>query len=157
MEMFQFTATVDVSPYLCMEEALKFRRETCGGEEKIMRYCQELARQGGKHAAVVLGTEVMWNDEGTCFANVRLPLEIGDGKNQIKESEGFVAVSWMMKTLDKEFNTFINIYIHAGSLWARISGQIYLELGDLFWGANVLKSVCQRMSDGEHLEITPRL
>ena len=122
-----------------------------------MKYCQELARQGGKHAAVVLGTEVMRNDEGTCFANVRLPLQIGDGKDQIKKSEGFLAVAWMKNTLVKEFNTFIMIYIHAGALWARISGQIYLELGDLFWGADVLKSVCQRVSEGEHLEITPRL
>lgn len=157
VEMFQFTATVDVSPYLCIEEALKFRRETCGGEEKIMSYCQELARQGGKHAAVVLGTEVMSNDEGTCFANVRLPLKVGEGKDRIKKSEGFLAVSWMTKTLDKEYNTFIPIYIHAGSLWARISGQIYLEPSDLFWGADVLKSVCQRVSVGEHLGITPHL
>lgn len=157
VEMFQFTATVDYSPYLCMEEALKFRRETCGDEEKITQYCQELARQGGKHAAVVLGTEVMWNDEGTCFANVRLPLQVGDGKDQVKKSEEFLAASWIMKTLDKEFNTFIMIYVHGGSLWARLSGQIYLELGDLFWGANVLKSVCQRVSAGQHLEITPHL
>lgn len=157
VEMFQFTATTDVSPYLCMEEALKFRRETCGGEEKIMSYCQELAQQGGKQAAVVLETEVMPNDDGTCFANVRLPLKVGERKNQIKQSEAFLAVSWMMKTLDKEYNTFITIYLHAGSLWARISGQIYLEVTDLLWGAEVLKALCQRVSNGEHVEFTPHL
>lgn len=140
-----------------MEEALKFRREVCGGEEKIMSYCQELARQGGEQAAVVLGTEVMPNDDGTCFANVRLPLKLGEGKNRIKQSEGFLAVSWMTKTLDKEYNTFITIYLHAGSLWARISGQIYLELTDLLWGAKVLKALCQRVSEGEHLEFTSHL
>lgn len=157
VEMFQYAGTIDVSPYLCMAEALKFRRETCGGEERIMTYCQQLARQGGKQAAVMLGTEVMSNDEGTCFANVRLPLQIGDGRDQIKHAEAFLVVTWMSKILDKEYHTFITIYVHAGSLWARFSGQIYLELGDLIWGANVLKTLCQRVSKGEHLEITPRL
>lgn len=122
-----------------------------------MAYCQEVAREGGKHAAVVLGTEVMPNDEGTCFANVRLPLEIGEGKDQIKRSESLLAVSWMTKTLDQDYNTFITLYIHAGSLWARISGQIYLEITDLFWGATVLKMLCQRVLEGNHVESTPRL
>lgn len=157
VEMFQFTATIDVSPYLCMEEALKFRREVCGGEEKIMDYCHELARQGGKHAAAVLGTEALPNGEGTCFANVRLPFRVGNGPDQIKYAEASPVVAWMTKTLDKEYNTFIAIYPHAGSLWARFSGQIYLETNDFIWGADVLKTLCQRVSDGEHLEITPRL
>ena len=37
--LFQFLATLDVSPYLYIEEASKFRREVCGGEMKIMKYC----------------------------------------------------------------------------------------------------------------------
>jgi hercynylcysteine S-oxide lyase len=157
VEMFQFTATIDVSPYLCMAEAIKFRREVCGGEEKIMDYCHELARQGGKHAVTTLGTEVLPNDEGTCFANVRLPLRVGKGPDQIKDAEVSLVMAWMTNTLDKEYNTFIAIYPHAGSLWARLSGQIYLEMTDLIWGAGVLKTLCQRVSNGEHLEITPRL
>jgi hypothetical protein len=140
-----------------MAEALKFRRETCGGEEKIMGYCQQLARQGGQQAAAILGTEVMSNDEGTCFANVRLPLQIGEGRDQLRHAEAFRVVSWMSKTLDKDYHTFISIYVHASSLWARFSGQIYLELADLIWGANVLKTLCQRVSNREHLDITPSL
>ncbi|KAI9805081.1 MAG: hypothetical protein M1825_000915 [Sarcosagium campestre] len=76
---FAFVGTTDVSAYVAIPAALKFRRDVCGGEAAIRAYCFQLAREGGRAAAALLGTEVL--AEGTssaecCFANVRLPLLI---------------------------------------------------------------------------------
>ncbi|MCJ1462494.1 hypothetical protein MMC07_001096 [Pseudocyphellaria aurata] len=154
--MFEFTATIDNSPYLCIEEALKFRREICGGEEKIMKYCSELAREGGKRAAAILGTEVMGNDEETCFTNIKLPLPIGDGAGEIKTSDIHLARDWIVNCFVQDHNTFIGTYIHANSLWIRISGQIYLELEDIVWAAELLEKLCQRALTGEYLNRKPQ-
>lgn len=92
--LFEFVGTLDVSPYFCIEEALKFRREVCGGEEKIMKYCEEISSEAGRLAVKILGTDVMQNDTESltkcAFANVRLPLEIGDGQGQIQEKDMYL-------------------------------------------------------------------
>ena len=155
IEIFQFTATIDNGPYLCIEQALQFRSEVCGGEEKIMRYCSELAREGGKRVATILGTELMGNDEETCFTNVKLPLPIGDGEGEIKKSDVHVAREWIVSSLVKDHKTYVGTYTHANSIWVRISGQIYLELEDIVWGAEVLKKLCQRVLTGEYLDSKP--
>lgn len=144
VEMFQYTATVDASPYLCVQEALRFRREICGGEEKIMRYCSKLAEEGGKHAAAILGTSVMGNHDGTCFASVKLPLEIGNGKGKIKKSDIGLARQWIVNRLVEDYKTYIEVYIHADAFWARFSCQVYLELDEILWGAKVLQKLCQQ-------------
>lgn len=154
--LFQFTATIDNSPYLCIEEALKFRREACGGEKNIVRYCSELAREGGKRAAAILGTEVMGNDEETCFTNVKLPLPIGDGEGEIRKSDADLAREWIVSSLVKDHKTYVGTYTHANSVWIRISGQIYLGLEDIVWVAEILKKLCQRVLTGEYLDSKPQ-
>lgn len=154
--MFEFTATIDFSPYLCIEEALKFRREICGGEEKIMEYCSKLAREGGKRAAAILETELMGNDEDTCFTNVKLPLPIGDGAGEIKTSDVDLARDWIVNCLVQDHKTYIATFTHANSIWIRISGQIYLELEDIVWGAELLETLCKRALTGEYLDRKPQ-
>ncbi|KAJ5832968.1 hypothetical protein N7474_001279 [Penicillium riverlandense] len=41
-----------------------------------------------------------------------------------------------------DYSTSVNVFVHNSALWARISGQIYLELEDFRWLAQVLKVVC---------------
>lgn len=157
--LFSFVATSDNSAYLCVETALKFRQEECGGEEKIMEYCQNLCREGGKKVAEILGTEVMENPEGTltdcCFANIKLPLSIGIGAGEVKHEDAFKVVTYMDKVLIEEYDTFVAPYYHAGFFWVRYSGQIYLEVSDFVWSAGVLQKVCQRIEKGEYLKTKP--
>ncbi|KIW79292.1 hypothetical protein Z517_05904 [Fonsecaea pedrosoi CBS 271.37] len=86
VSQFEFVGSVDNAPFLCLEEALRFRKEVCGGEAAIMKYCHDLAHAGGRRVAEILGTEVMDNDTHTltkecCLVNVRLPLEVSDDDN----------------------------------------------------------------------------
>jgi hypothetical protein len=56
---------------------------------------------------------------------------------------------WINMTAVKEFDTYLQMAFHAGFLWVRLSGQIYLELGDFEWVGVVLKGLCERVENGE--------
>ena len=152
--LFQFVATLDTSPYFCIEEALKFREEVCGGEENILHYCRKISDDAGKRVANILGTEIMENADSSlnrcAFSNIRLPLNIGLGNEEVPEKDAFKAVNWMAEHLVKEYDTFTALYFHGMSFWTRISGQIYLELEDFDKGAYALKDLCERVRRGEY-------
>ena len=176
VELFAFVATTDTTPYLCVPEALKFREITCGGEANIRQYCQHISQVGGSRMAQILGTEVMNNKTHTltkcCFANVRLPLiisrhsfsdrhcsnaiegpapigPVSEKKGEITAEEAPVIAKWIMDRAQKEFDTHIPAKIHAGAIWVRLSGQIYLAEEDFGWAARVLKELCERVVKGE--------
>ncbi|KAL9000467.1 MAG: hypothetical protein Q9169_000984 [Polycauliona sp. 2 TL-2023] len=154
VNMFQFVGTMDIGPYLCMEEALKFRQQVCGGEEQIMAYCEHISNEGGKKVAQILGTEVMENQEKTltkcCLTNVKLPVQLGEAGGQIKPMDGFRACGWMAQTLITEHNLFAPPFFHDGFLWIRLSGQVYVEMEDFVAAAEVYKELCRRVEQGEH-------
>ena len=159
--LFEYVATLDVCPYLCIEEALKFRREVCGGEERIMKYCDKISNEAGRLAADILGTEVMENGTKTltdcAFTNVRLPLEIGDGPGQIPEKDMYALAVWMTAMLVKESDIYSPIFFHARKFWTRFSGQIYLDLSDFEKGARALKTLCERAKSEEYLQLKGNL
>ena len=159
--LFEYVATLDVCPYICVEEALKFRRQVCGGEEKIMTYCEGISSEAGRLAVEILGTEVMENETKTltkcAFTNVRLPLEIGDGPGQILEKDMYLVAVWMTAIVVRESDIYLPVYFHARKFWIRFSGQIYLELGDFEKGARALKRLCERVKSGEYLQGKARL
>ncbi|KAI1078047.1 PLP-dependent transferase [Whalleya microplaca] len=164
VHLFEKVSTVDTTPYICVIEALRFRRDVCGGEEHARSYCQTVARGGGELMAAIMGTQVLENSTGTlgecCFTNVRLPLEIEPigapiedrwehkhkpaGK-RIPAGEAHAIADWITKTSVDEFDTFIATRFYAGAFWIRISGQVYLERADFEWAAHVLLELCSRV------------
>jgi selenocysteine lyase/cysteine desulfurase len=152
---FEFTGTMDNAPYLCVPAALKFRESLTwqgkSGEDAIVSFAQNQAREAGKLVAEILSTEVMQNEKGTLgcnFANVRLPLDsaaLADGET----SKAVRIAQWISSTLVDEYNTFIAIIYYGGAWWCRLSAQIYLTMDDWEWAGNALKQVCLRVSKGE--------
>jgi selenocysteine lyase/cysteine desulfurase len=159
---FEFVGTLDSNPYLCVPEAIKFREEVCGGEDSIMSYCIQLAKDGGRKVAEILGTEVLDCPESTmtdcCLINVRLPLRVGPksaaeaGIHMIEPGYGIDATSWMEKTLMEEFDTFLAMIYFQDVWWIRLSAQVYLDLEDFEWCGLKLKEICERAGKGEYLE-----
>jgi hercynylcysteine S-oxide lyase len=159
VELFAFVATIDNSPYMVIPKALEFRQAVCGGEAYIREYCRYIAQIGGAVVADILGTAVMDNKAHTlqqcCFANVRLPLqfrtETGSSKKDglINVTEAPHLVRWIMERAVKEFATYLPTKFHAGALWVRLSGQIYLEAKDFVWAGHVLKGLCDIIMKGE--------
>jgi hypothetical protein len=155
---FELTGTIDNSPYLCIPTALKWREEL-GGEEVVRNYCTTLVKSAAKHAAEVLGTEVLDNKAGTlnqcAMANIRLPVSVAKAqeiaaKSGLRKDEvGLVVRDWMCSTLTGEYETFIQIFFYGGAWWSRLSGQVYLDMRDFEWAAQTLKTICERAENGE--------
>jgi hypothetical protein len=157
---FEFMATIDNTPYLCIPAALAYRK-SLGGETAIMEYCSNLARTAAKHAAKEWGTEVLENSTGTlgncCMSNVRLPLSFSSVQGLASEAgvetEGLenVVREWICRLFVDEYHTFIMVRWYAGAFWVRFSGQVYLEDSDFAWGTKILSEICERVLKGEFL------
>ncbi|KAI1452486.1 PLP-dependent transferase [Annulohypoxylon moriforme] len=141
---FQFVGTLDTSAYLCVKDAVDWRQQILGGESRIIEYMQTLAREGGKKAASILGTEVLDNESGSmsrcATTNVALPLG---------SEEAARASEWMMEMMASDYKTFIPLFRHNGRSWARISAQVYLDIEDFEWAGQVLLELCERVKRGE--------
>lgn len=153
---FSSVGTLDDNPYLCLPEALKWRgRLSWGdkrGEEAAMAYMYDLARRGGDLVARILGTEVLENEErtlGNCnFANVRLPLAL----LELVADDPAAATKlgdWVMRVMILEYHAAIYTTFCAGSLWARLSSQVYLTLDDFEHAGRSLVDTCARAGRGE--------
>jgi selenocysteine lyase/cysteine desulfurase len=154
---FEFVGTIDNSNYLVVPEAIKWREQVCGGEKAVIEYNTKLARDGGKLVADYLGTHILDNSTHTltdcCLVNIALPLTASpekiEGKHTIKPEYAMGAVMWIQKTLTYEYHTFIAIFYFQDQWWARLSGQVYLELADFGWAAKVLKETCEKAAEQE--------
>lgn len=163
---FEFMGTVDNAPYLCVPEAIAYR-ERIGGEEAIMEYCRKLAKEAGERTAQILGTERLDNATGTlsncAFANVRLPLNtqkvvaIAEKNGIGKEKVGMLVRDWVGRKLVEEHNTFLALLWMGEQWWVRWSAQIYLELSDFEWAAEVLKEICVKVENGEFAAVNAKL
>ncbi|KAI0880536.1 PLP-dependent transferase [Annulohypoxylon maeteangense] len=143
---FQFVGTLDTSAYLCVKDAIEWRRRILGGEPRIIEYTQTLAREGGKKVASILGTDVLDNKSASmsrcATTNVALPLRPGEAAR---------APEWMMETMISDYKTFIPLFSHSGRLWARISAQVYLDIQDFEWAGRMLLELCERVGKGEDI------
>jgi hypothetical protein len=148
-----YGATVDVSTYLSVPAALRFRREVCGGEATIQEYCARLAQEGGNAVAKALGTEVLDNKSGSlrrgcAFATVRLPVPVG-GEEGLAFAELDKAIRWFYTTTSKDYDTYLQTFFYRGAIWTRLSGQAYLDMADFEWAGRVLEAMSARMRSGE--------
>ncbi|KAL2070800.1 hypothetical protein VTL71DRAFT_13826 [Oculimacula yallundae] len=153
VNQFEFVGTIDNTNYLVAAEAVKWREEVCGGEEAIMEYNSRLAREGGKLVAQILGTEVLDNEERSltncCLVNILLPIAVDDevveGMATIKPEQVAKTKEWLQETLIDEYKTFVAIWLFQGRFWARLSGQVYLDMEDFEWAGKTLKTLCERV------------
>ena len=159
-DLFADLGTSDMSPYACVETAMAFRRDVCGGEATIREYCVWLAREGGDRAAAILGTDVMDNPNSNIrqcnFANVRLPLSIKPDAEIAHDDTTSIPLSCVAEVADwiqmrgvLEGDTYLQAMFYDGIFWTRFSAQIYLDIADFEWGARQLVSYCERVRAGE--------
>ncbi|KAJ3497370.1 hypothetical protein NLG97_g1958 [Lecanicillium saksenae] len=163
-KMFENVAITDNMSYLTIPEALCFRENVLGGEERIFAYLNNIAYRGGSLVAEILDTFLLsdtitgekGNNTWNCaFANVRLPITI-DGPRSVKHdgkadwpvvsaTQANALVPWFHATLVEEFSTSLTAFVHDSKLWVRLSGQVYLEMEDFDYIGNALKELCARL------------
>lgn len=148
---FEFVGTIDNTNYLTVGEAIKWRKEVCGGEKAIYDYCVNLAREGAKIMVEILGTETLDNRQHSltecCMFNVRLPLDVAS----IAEENRNEVTQWIAKTAISDYDTFIPVFFFQGAWWVRLSSQVYLDVDDFRWSGETLKRLCDRVRRGEYL------
>ncbi|KAK4161379.1 putative L-cysteine desulfhydrase [Cladorrhinum sp. PSN259] len=165
VNQFNFVGTVDNSPYLCVGDAIQWRKEVLGGEERIVSELMALAREGGKIVAESVGGKVLDNEEGTLtrcsMVNVVLPLgvegEAGlkeEGKEEevfeVKKEDAAAVGQFIVEKLTQEYKTFIPIFVYKGRWLSRLSAQVYLDLEDFDWAGTVLKEIIEMIKKGEY-------
>jgi len=155
---FEFVGTIDNTNYLTVPEAIKWREGVCGGEDAIIEYTTNLAREGGKVVADILETYVADNSTHTMtdcsFVNVALPLipsvEKIPGVWTVDPEFWLEATLWMQRIGVDDYKSFIAIYYFQDQWWARLSGQVYLDLSDFEWAGRTLKKICERAAAKEN-------
>lgn len=142
--MFEFVGTIDYTPFLCVPEAIKFRKEVCGGEQKILQYIAALAKQGGDRVARILGTEVLGEEDQrkAPLAMVRLPLAFT--ADEIQQERHHLLREQIEREISDKYGTFIPLIYHGGYVYARLCGQIYLILDDFEKAGQILSKVCKQ-------------
>lgn len=143
---------LNIAPYFAVIAAMDFR-EHIGGEEKIRQYTHDLAVKGGELVAKILGTRTMDIKGSNCtasMANVELPYRLenlSNGNSSSKQAAGKISLSQVAgrfpTALMDKYNTFATIYPHAGSLWARLSANVYNDISDFEHMAEAIKAVCR--------------
>ncbi|OAA69729.1 Pyridoxal phosphate-dependent transferase, major domain protein [Cordyceps fumosorosea ARSEF 2679] len=162
---FELVATKDRSQDIVTKDAIAWRRDACGGEERIMAYLWGLNKKGSEYVAGELGTEVLENGRGTltncAMGNVALPIWFvkGEGEADKGAKEGDVVLpgedaglvrQWIMEKMKDEYRTLMPLFEMGGRMWVRISAQIYLDMKDYEYAAKVLKELVARVSNGEY-------
>ncbi|KAJ6786145.1 hypothetical protein PWT90_09843 [Aphanocladium album] len=161
VKSFELVATKDRSQDIVTKDAIIWRRDVCGGEDRIMAYLWDLNKKGSKYVAEQLKTEVLENKKGTltncAMANIALPIWIGEkgaGAQQddvvLPEEDAALVGQWMMKVMKNEHHTLMPLFSLGGRAWVRISAQIYLDMKDYEYAAKVLQDLVARVGKGEY-------
>lgn len=139
---FDRNGTIDVVPFLSVLPALKFR-EMLGGEERINKYCHDLAIKGGKRLAQLLGTEVFPEELTLNMTNIRLPLLIPEG---FPTETLAIMRTEMEDKLLHDWDCFAAVFVHDRKWWTRCSAQVFNDLVDFDHVAKALKAISEEMS-----------
>lgn len=121
--------------------ALDFRARI-GGEFAIMAYNRDLAVWAGQYLARAWGTECLGTDGfAGAMANVRLPVS------------DLIQATLLSKELGATYDTVVVVFAFAGSIWMRVSAQIFLERSDFVLLAErvlcLLKQARDRQASGD--------
>ncbi|OHF04454.1 hypothetical protein CORC01_00306 [Colletotrichum orchidophilum] len=135
VKQFEYFGTIDNAPYCCIETALNFRKQACGGEDAIRTYCTNLAREAERIMVAHLGTEAF---------------EIPEEQRVFFAHEVPAVTEWINRQFVETYQTYLSLLFHRGSWWARLSVAVYVDIEDCEYIAKVLKELSERVQRGEY-------
>ncbi|KAI0649240.1 PLP-dependent transferase [Trametes meyenii] len=149
VQQHEWTGTTDQTPYVTIPDVLAFR-EWLGGENVINAYCHQLALDGGKRLAEVLGTRVL-DETGELtlnMTNVQLPLPVEKALGEVYTHALNGEINkYLQNTLLSKRKAYAAHYYHAGAWWVRCSAQVFNEISDFERLGVILKDVCKEVEE----------
>ncbi|KAH8168650.1 aminotransferase class-V domain-containing protein [Sarocladium implicatum] len=161
VNQFAFNGTMDDTPYVCVKDAIAWRRDVLGGEERIMAYMTKLNKEGCALVAKEVGGAVLENKAGTlnnsAMGNIMLPIWVGQrgegaGADDlvVSKEETAAVFQWLEEKQVSEYNTFMAFFVRWDRFMVRLSAQVYLDMDDYKWAAATLKEMVGRVAKGEY-------
>lgn len=161
VKSFAFVGTLDDAPYACVKDAIAWRQEVLGGEDKILDYMTKLNKKGSAYVAKAVKGTVLDNKKGTltncAMANIMLPIWVGKrgegagADDLVVSKEDAVAVyQWLEEVQVTEYNTFMAFSMRWNQFMVRLSAQVYLDMDDYEWAAKTLNDMLARVAKGEY-------
>lgn len=158
VEKFKFIATKTFAQVSCIEAAINFRKNACGGESSIYDYCHDLCHRVG-----LLVTKDKWhgmsilndgNDTVTTMVNIEVPIDhiakrediVLDNSSNLQQDQ-FLGVSrkFVEEEMINKYHTFVPLFYHNNKFYARFSCQIYNELDDYDYASDVVLKVLKSL------------
>jgi len=137
---FSWVGTQDYTPYLAVEQGLKFR-ESLGGDEPIMTYMHQLAVEGGQYLASRWKTDLLIAPEMTgAMVNVRTP--------SFNATPAEVSLALM-----NQYNTFVPVYplpVDPTTYYVRVSAQIFNDMTDFQFLADAVLQLSEQFNSAHH-------
>lgn len=133
VDRFQFVGTENKSSIYCIQKAIKFRNEVCGGEKRIQEYCNNLAEEAPKKVIEILwpDAQVLKLDDSPPIPlfNLLIPIE-----KYLPEDFDKAQLPSYLKYLEEQicFNqsTFVPFHIESGKVYGRFSCQTFNSVDD---------------------------
>lgn len=149
IEKFWYLGTVSYGPIICIEEAISFRKNICGGEQAIRGYQNELQEKAIPLiiAAFGPGAELLENSTNTYHTpgmfNISFPIEEAHRPVLNYLLESFVSFRKFKAACEarmiKEYRAFAPFLVHNGRIWVRFSVNVFNEESDYSRSAVLIK------------------
>ncbi|KAF9323428.1 hypothetical protein BG006_001466 [Podila minutissima] len=136
---FQWMGTNEYSSLMSIQGALAYRKQF--GEDAIINYTHNLAIEGGKTMAKILGSSVLTPHDHQVgnMVNIRLPF-----KDLLNPK--LASPAYLMNLLMDKYNLHTPTFKHGGNMYTRVCAQIYLELSDFVRLGNVWKEIVDEIN-----------
>jgi selenocysteine lyase/cysteine desulfurase len=134
---FYWTGTRDYSAWFTIPYALEWRKQI-GGEEKIMKYNNDLCYDVSLRVAEIWNTSILFDEQyrrsmSAAMVNVLLP------------SQDHQKLNAAVAVLMKQYGTYLVVYEFDGMYYTRLSCQVYNEISDFEKVAHYLLTVLKRL------------
>ncbi|CAL9731041.1 hypothetical protein MOUN0_K09890 [Monosporozyma unispora] len=159
IEKFWFSGTINYTSGFCIEKAIQFRKEICGGEEKINKYQADLQKEAIDIVLREFGTGAKLLDNSTHTVSVAGMFNISFPKNERNTkfiehlTESFAAYrKFKVKCETKmvvDHKAFAPFIAHNNELWIRFSVNIYNTAADYERSAKLIKQTIEECIEDE--------
>lgn len=158
IDKFKYTGTKNFSQTACIETAIDFRQNECGGESEIWNYCHQLSLKVGEFITEKKwpGMKVLNNYKQSLITTmIMIEIPVDQIKSNLK-NKGIVNLKEidmnnskkMIEFVDLiqykmvyDYKTFVPVAKHNGKLYARFLCQIYNDLSDYDYASDVVLKV----------------